>query len=272
MRHISAWTWWRKTIWGPRDHSGEKNGMPFQISTTPSPVPIRPTAPARRCGGRRCSAGPADDPVAVPPPTRRPPGTADVVMDTSRPAADQADRIRWACSSLPPASGSSWSRQATTSMRRSPAARRSPRGTHRPRAARATRWRGPGPKGGPTRGRGRSPPTSRAVPMSVTVASGRSSGAAAERSRGGAVTAARPRALPRLLHRRSVPEPPRRPRGRAAGSAPGSSPAASRSVATSAGPGDGGGWPRRPPPCPWRGAPGPRGRPRPWPTGGRRPG
>ena len=43
--HISACTWWRKVIWGLRDQRGEKNGMPFQISTTPSPVPIRPSAP-----------------------------------------------------------------------------------------------------------------------------------------------------------------------------------------------------------------------------------
>jgi len=45
--HISAWTWWRKVICGLRDHTGLKNGMPFQISTTPSPVPMRPTAPDR---------------------------------------------------------------------------------------------------------------------------------------------------------------------------------------------------------------------------------
>jgi hypothetical protein len=40
--HISAWTWWRKTIFGPRAHTGEKNGMPFQISTRPSRGPARP--------------------------------------------------------------------------------------------------------------------------------------------------------------------------------------------------------------------------------------
>ncbi len=38
--HISAWTWCRKTIRGRRAHSGEKKGIPFQISTTPSPEPI----------------------------------------------------------------------------------------------------------------------------------------------------------------------------------------------------------------------------------------
>ena len=37
--HISAWTWWRKTMRGHRAHNGEKNGMPFQISTRPSGRP-----------------------------------------------------------------------------------------------------------------------------------------------------------------------------------------------------------------------------------------
>ena len=53
--------------------------------------------------------------------TRRPSGTDDVVMDTSSPAADQAVITRCAWSSLPPASGSSKSRQARTSMRFRPA-------------------------------------------------------------------------------------------------------------------------------------------------------
>ena len=45
MRHISACTWWRKTTRGTCAHSGEKNGMPFQISTMPSRAPVRPTRP-----------------------------------------------------------------------------------------------------------------------------------------------------------------------------------------------------------------------------------
>ncbi len=37
MPHISACTWCRKTTRGPRYHSGERKGMPFQISTSASP-------------------------------------------------------------------------------------------------------------------------------------------------------------------------------------------------------------------------------------------
>ena len=51
MFHISAWTWWRKTIRGQRLHSGEKNGIPFQISTSPSPVPILWRYPATAVRG-----------------------------------------------------------------------------------------------------------------------------------------------------------------------------------------------------------------------------
>ena len=40
--HISAWTWCSRMIPGPRFHSGEKNGMPFQISTSASRGPWRP--------------------------------------------------------------------------------------------------------------------------------------------------------------------------------------------------------------------------------------
>ncbi len=43
--HISAWTWCRKTTRGRRLHSGVRNGIPFQISTTASPVPIWPENP-----------------------------------------------------------------------------------------------------------------------------------------------------------------------------------------------------------------------------------
>ncbi len=32
--------------------SGEKNGMPFQISTSPSPAPIRPSAPDSMVRGK----------------------------------------------------------------------------------------------------------------------------------------------------------------------------------------------------------------------------
>ena len=45
--HISAWTWCRKTTRGRRLHSGVRNGMPFQISTTASPVPIWPENPPK---------------------------------------------------------------------------------------------------------------------------------------------------------------------------------------------------------------------------------
>ena len=42
MRHISACTWWRKTTRAQRAQTGEKNGMPFQISTSPSGLAVRP--------------------------------------------------------------------------------------------------------------------------------------------------------------------------------------------------------------------------------------
>ena len=45
MRHISACTWCRNTMRGQRAHHGEKNGMPFQISTRPSRGPVRPMRP-----------------------------------------------------------------------------------------------------------------------------------------------------------------------------------------------------------------------------------
>ena len=52
MFHISAWTWCRKTILGHRLHNGEKNGIPFQISTRPSPLPILRRSPATAVRGK----------------------------------------------------------------------------------------------------------------------------------------------------------------------------------------------------------------------------
>jgi len=37
--HMSAWMWCKNTTRGPVAHSGEKNGMPFQISTRASRLP-----------------------------------------------------------------------------------------------------------------------------------------------------------------------------------------------------------------------------------------
>ncbi len=51
MRHISACTWWQNTTRGPWAHTGEKNGMPFQISTSPSRRPWRPSASDRAARG-----------------------------------------------------------------------------------------------------------------------------------------------------------------------------------------------------------------------------
>jgi len=42
MSHISAWTWCRNVMCAVRDHSGEKNGIPFQISTRASLAPCHP--------------------------------------------------------------------------------------------------------------------------------------------------------------------------------------------------------------------------------------
>ena len=39
-------------MWGQWAHSGEKNGMPFQISTRPSPLPILPRAPESMVRGK----------------------------------------------------------------------------------------------------------------------------------------------------------------------------------------------------------------------------
>ena len=40
--HISACTWCNQVTCGVRAQSGEKNGMPFQISTRPSRPPCQP--------------------------------------------------------------------------------------------------------------------------------------------------------------------------------------------------------------------------------------
>ena len=42
--HISACTWWSHTTVGTRDHTGLRNGIPFQISTSPSSGPNLPDA------------------------------------------------------------------------------------------------------------------------------------------------------------------------------------------------------------------------------------
>ena len=42
MSHISACTWCRNVMCGVRAQSGEKNGIPFQISTSPSLPPCQP--------------------------------------------------------------------------------------------------------------------------------------------------------------------------------------------------------------------------------------
>jgi hypothetical protein len=39
--HISACRWCRNTMRGPVAHTGDRNGMPFQISTRPSRGPYR---------------------------------------------------------------------------------------------------------------------------------------------------------------------------------------------------------------------------------------
>ena len=84
-----------------------------------------PAAPETVPGDRRedgVPAGSAVGPVAVPVDRRRCGlGTADVRTVTSMPASAQSVAMRWACSSEPPASGSSRSRQATKWARRSPA-------------------------------------------------------------------------------------------------------------------------------------------------------
>ena len=49
--HISAWTWWSITARGPRYQSGEKNGMPFQISSRASDGPWRPVSSEKAARG-----------------------------------------------------------------------------------------------------------------------------------------------------------------------------------------------------------------------------
>ena len=77
--------------------------------------------PRRRPGTRRSGrhgAGRDSRRGSAPP---APPGTAEVRKVTSSPAAAHSEATLCACSSEPPASGSSRSRQATKWMRRSPA-------------------------------------------------------------------------------------------------------------------------------------------------------
>jgi hypothetical protein len=42
MSHIVSCTWCSQVTLGRRAHNGEKNGMPFQISTNPSLAPCQP--------------------------------------------------------------------------------------------------------------------------------------------------------------------------------------------------------------------------------------
>ena len=42
MPHMPPCTWCNQVTRGPRAHTGEKNGMPFQISTSASRSPCQP--------------------------------------------------------------------------------------------------------------------------------------------------------------------------------------------------------------------------------------
>ncbi len=42
MSHITPWTWCSHVMCGVLAHTGEKNGIPFQISTRPSRPPCQP--------------------------------------------------------------------------------------------------------------------------------------------------------------------------------------------------------------------------------------
>ena len=109
-------------------------------SGAPCGCPPRPRRGRRRSG--RTGAAPGSRPASG---RAGAFGTAEVRKVTSSPAAAQREATLWACSSEPPASGSSRSRQATKWMRRRPAS-----------AAMEARTSGstePGVVGGPHRAR-----------------------------------------------------------------------------------------------------------------------
>src|SRR4051794_18553736 len=125
--HISAWKWCNHTARGPRFQMGEKNGMPFQTSTSPSRVPGRIASATADRGNdryrfpRRITRYPSRRPIA---------GracAAEVRIVTSMPASAQSRATVEAWTSDPPASSSSRSRQARTCTRSRPASRASPR-------------------------------------------------------------------------------------------------------------------------------------------------
>jgi hypothetical protein len=43
---MGPWTWWSQITRALRHHTGDMNGMPFQISTRPSQGPSRPVSSA----------------------------------------------------------------------------------------------------------------------------------------------------------------------------------------------------------------------------------
>ena len=49
--HIGPWTWWTIVSRGRRYHTGENHGTPFQISTSASERPIRPSSSAATVRG-----------------------------------------------------------------------------------------------------------------------------------------------------------------------------------------------------------------------------
>ena len=69
ISHIESCTWCSHTARGRvAAHTGEKNGMPFQISTSASLAPCQPIISLNAARGKHeVAAGLADDPIAVAP-------------------------------------------------------------------------------------------------------------------------------------------------------------------------------------------------------------
>ena len=114
-------------MWGRRYHTGENHGTPFHTSTSASERPIRPASSAAMARGnteyrlpRRTTSYPWRRAVGGNP------TAADVRCTMSSPAAAHRRMNSSACSSDPPASGSSRSRHASTCTRRTPAVTTSP--------------------------------------------------------------------------------------------------------------------------------------------------
>ena len=85
---MTPWRWCRNTTRGPRAQTGDPNGMPFQISISPSRGPCRPVSSAATARGKhRVAARPGGWPgsrcarTSVGSPT-----AADVRIVTSTPA------------------------------------------------------------------------------------------------------------------------------------------------------------------------------------------